>query len=551
MAIVAGVDIGNSTTEIVIANGAKPLIWERRLTRGVKGSLASIRSAAALLAKIERQAGINVDHVVVAPWHPVATNVATIHEPPPDTGKIKIISCANHSVVGDAWAVGVPWNITSTPTADVALIAIVESDSGYKHAAERINDVIAQGISVTGLIVADDEAVLIASRLSMTLPVVDRADVNSALKASRLFIEVRPAGQCVSTATDVWALNSALQTHPEELESINLITRWVRDSSAVVIGLVEKSIAKNPAPFMPSATTRSGDTVDLIEAIGLMQNQLVGSVCALNFETPIRICDAWGIDIDRILIDRGIRVTGHFHRMALASLSKDNRQSHLNLKDLFAVPVTVAESESKAALLGTRTTPGLANDALVLDIGGGTIDLIDEKIGISAAGAGELLSTAVAQVLDVPKGAADWIKRGPSQRIESAQVRLSENGSYDFVSDEDLPAPANATGMLVAPGPVGLLAFGHSVQPAEWRIIRQSLKLEILARNVSRILQTYANQMDSNEPFDIVIVGGPAADDELLPALGQLPEVKGLGRGNVAGQLGHRFAVAYGLTQLV
>ena len=103
--------------------------------------------------------------------------------------------------------------------------------------------------------------------------------------------------------------------------------------------------------------------------------------------------------------------------------------------------------------------------------------------------------------------------------------------------------------MLVTPGPVVLLPFGRNMQPAEWCIIRQSLKLEIIARNVSRILQTYSDRMESGESFDIVIVGGPAEDDELLPVLGRLPEVRGLGRGNVAGSLGHRFAVAYGLTQ--
>ena len=172
-----------------------------------------------------------------------------------------------------------------------------------------------------------------------------------------------------------------------------------------------------------------------------------------------------------------------------------------------------------------------------------------EDCGVSAAGAGELLSAAVAEVLDVPKGAADWIKRGPAQRVDSAQVLLSENGSYDFVSENDTPTPANAPGMLVTPGPVGLLSFGRNMQPAEWRIIRQSLKLEIIARNVSRILRTYRDRIASDESFDIVIVGGPAEDDELLPVLGRLSEVKGLGRGNVAGSLGHRFAVAYGLTQ--
>ena len=54
MTFVAGVDIGNSTTEIVIAEGRTPIAWERRPTRGRKGSEDSVRSAAALLRKIER-----------------------------------------------------------------------------------------------------------------------------------------------------------------------------------------------------------------------------------------------------------------------------------------------------------------------------------------------------------------------------------------------------------------------------------------------------------------------------------------------------------------
>ena len=68
---------------------------------------------------------------------------------------------------------------------------------------------------------------------------------------------------------------------------------------------------------------------------------------------------------------------------------------------------------------------------------------------------------------------------------------------------------------------------------------------------MARILRSYSDMhsdMEKNS-FDIVIVGGPAADDELLPLLGRLPMVRGMGRGNVAGKLGHRYAVAYGLTQ--
>ena len=133
MALIAGVDIGNSTTEIVIAKGSTPIAWERRPTRGHKGSEVSVRSAAALLRSIERKVGENVDRVIVAPWHPVITEVATLHKPPPGTGKIQVISCANHSEVGNTWATGRPWNISTIPPRTESVVAIVESETGIRR----------------------------------------------------------------------------------------------------------------------------------------------------------------------------------------------------------------------------------------------------------------------------------------------------------------------------------------------------------------------------------------------------------------------------------
>ena len=47
---------------------------------------------------------------------------------------------------------------------------------------------------------------------------------------------------------------------------------------------------------------------------------------------------------------------------------------------------------------------------------------------------------------------------------------------------------------------------------------------------------------------DVVVVGGPAGDDEILEILGGHAPRSAFGRANVAGILGHRWAVAYGLT---
>jgi hypothetical protein len=239
---------------------------------------------------------------------------------------------------------------------------------------------------------------------------------------------------------------------------------------------------------------------------------------------------------------------GHTRDLALAQLAATSIDAPSDLSKIFGVPVTVAKSEAQAAKLGAHSTPGLALDAAVLDIGGGTIDLIS-TVELSAAGAGELLTAAVAFALDTSRGAADWIKRGPAQRLESPHLLLSEDGSKAF-TDESKPYPASAMGSLIAPGPAGYLTFGQNLQPAEWRIMRQALKQAAIGSNVARLIRSIAADETGDHGLNLVLVGGPAADDELIPILSQVTGITAIGRGNVAGKLGHRYAVAYGLSQL-
>ena len=337
-----------------------------------------------------------------------------------------------------------------------------------------------------------------------------------------------------------------MQTRENEVKSLGLIARWVRDDRAAIVGVFD-NFKQQSAPWSTETVTwASGETVNLFKAIESFGDHPVNAAQSLNLGTMRPVTDIWGVDVSKILADHGLRSKSRSRNIVVASVNHQNSESHGRLDDIFSVPVSLMESETAAALIGARTTPGLPDNSLILDIGGGTIDLVGEN-GISAAGAGELLSIAVAKVLNVPKGAADWIKRGPAQRLESPQVLLNEDGTRGFTSESGRSVPANLLGSLVTPGPGGLLPFGRDLQPAEWRILRQSLKLEIIANNVGRILRSYSDM--TKDSFDIVIVGGPAADDELLPVLGRLPMVRGMGRGNVAGKLGHRYAVAYGLTQ--
>ena len=547
MGLVAGIDIGNSTTEIVIASGSEPIAWDRRPTRGMKGSEASIKAAVSLLQSLQREHQLIIEKVVVAPWQPVETLTSTIHEPLPDTGRLQILKTAHQSVVGDGWAIGQPWLITQEAMSEVSLIAVVPSGVGFEFAAAAINRELANGSNIVGAVIADDEAVLVAKRVSADIPIADGVDTEIARTAQRLFLEVRPQNSSLKIATDVWALRSALELSEMDASPLNEIVRWVKNERTALIGLFSETQISNPINngFIDWI---DGTTTELFEAIAKIENSLIGDVSRIAISDPISTSDIWAFDITKVLADRGLRQVGHTRDLALAQLSPHSSSSNLDLSAMFKVPVVVAESESFAARIGATSTPGVGSGAAILDIGGGTIDLISE-VELSAAGAGELLTAAVAFALDTSRGAADWIKRGPAQRLESPQVLLSEDGSKNFVS-EAAPYPASAMGSLVTPGPAGFLTFGQNLQPAEWRIMRQGLKQAAIGKNVARLIRSLESKTGTAKDLDLVVVGGPVADDELLPVIGAIPGVKGIGRGNVAGKLGHRYAVAYGLSQI-
>ena len=547
MGLVAGIDIGNSTTEIVIASGSEPIAWDRRPTRGMKGSEASIKAAVSLLQSLQREHQLTIEKVVVAPWQPVETLTSTIHEPLPDTGRLQILKTAHQSVVGDGWAIGEPWVITNEANSKVSLIAVVPSGVGFEFAAAAINRELANGSNIVGAVIADDEAVLVAKRVSADIPIADGVDTEIARTAQRLFLEVRPQNSSLKIATDVWALRSALELSEMDASPLNEIVRWVKNERTALIGLFSETqiSTKTNNGFIDWI---DGTTTELFEAIAKIENSLIGDVSRIAISDPLSTSDIWAFDITKVLADRGLRQVGHTRDLALAQLSPHSSSSNLDLSAMFKVPVVVAESESFAARIGATSTPGVGSGAAILDIGGGTIDLISE-VELSAAGAGELLTAAVAFALDTSRGAADWIKRGPAQRLESPQVLLSEDGSKNFVS-EAAPYPASAMGSLVTPGPAGFLTFGQNLQPAEWRIMRQGLKQAAIGKNVARLIRSLESKTGTAKDLDLVVVGGPVADDELLPVIGAIPGVKGIGRGNVAGKLGHRYAVAYGLSQI-
>ena len=539
--IIAGADIGNATTEVVIAGraaaGTQILAAGRAPTRGQKGSPESLGGAAALLRRVERQAGVTVAQArIAAPLRPVDTFVHVVRDGPPATGRLRAIAAGVATPGGAGTCVGLPLllpagaDAAASRAAGGPVVAIVSPGIRYDEAAARIAGLLAGGTPVGAILAAGDDGVLIANRLppGIRVPVIDQVDTAAAAACTLLAVEVRPPGHPLTTVADPVALSSALGLDRSEAADAATVSRNLLDYSNAVVGL-----APEAAPPAVTAGDRPGG--------GPVDDRFTVDLAAVaDAATP-----------PRRRLGRAILVA------ALRKEAPAGGASASALSGLLGIPVTSPLTEPAAARLGASTTPGMHPGALVADFGAGTVDVITPDGESVVAGAGDLLTAAVAETLAVSRAAADWIKRGPSIRVDGTHRYEAEDGTRGFLS---APAPVSAAGMLAVPGPGGLLPFGAgpaaNMSPGEWRALRHRLKQATLAASLQRALTALGWQ--DGKPAQLILVGGPAGDDELSGILSRsLPPRVMIGRASVGGalpgsakaghSLDHRHAAALGL----
>jgi Diol dehydratase reactivase ATPase-like domain/DD-reactivating factor swiveling domain len=569
MTVVAGVDVGNATTEVVLLADDRLLGADRLPTRGRKGSADSLRGAAALVRRIERRLGVTVDEARVAPLRAVDTSTLTVPDIAPPTGRLSLLAAGVATPGGTGACVGVPlWldspgpptsgsgpsgsgpSAATSPRSSVCagqpVIAVVPPGLGYAGAVDQLRGLRGAGVPIGAVLVAGDEGTLIANRLGGPMPVIDQVDLAAVEACTLLAVEVRPPGQPLTLLADPVALGAALSLGDTESADVATLSRALLDYSNAVIGL-RGAAADGHHPGEPWVL--AGDQrVTLRTACAQLAGWPVGAVRALCTEAGhAEVDDLFAVDLGAVA-DMATARRGSLGRAALvASLHRlDQHIDHAALLgDLLGKPARCMLSEPSAARLGAGTTPGARADAVVVDVGAGTLDVIAPDREVVAAGAGGLLTAAVAETLGVPRAAADWVKRGPCLRVTDGQRFEAEDGTRGFLAG---PAAASAIGMLAVTGPAGLLPFDRRHSPAEWRAIRLRLKQAVFSVNLHRALQTLGQDLRQ-----VLLVGGPAGDDELLGVLlrtlpGGVPAGRASVGGTLAGQpVGHRYAVALGL----
>jgi hypothetical protein len=512
MTVWAGVDIGNATTEVVLCKNLEVLASARTPTRGGKGSQRAIEGAAQLVRRLADAHGLVVDRAAFAPTPPVHSAVERVNLQTRSTGRLAIALRSAATTAGDASGVGSPVPVEHLREAgDTAVVACAGTEWGYRDVATQVNAAVEAGVDVVAVLTANDEAVLVSNRLARALPVVDDVDVDRVLSATRGAVAGRHGWGPQQRRTDPFWLADVFALRDDERADARIVADQLFDSvcAVVTLGVVAADDEAQPEPDLPSG---SAHVVHLGD-IAAQANSRRGAVV-----------------VDSLV-------------MATMGGAEDVPAGVDALEAALGIPVTFVDSEAQAARVGALTTPGVTPDVVVVDVGGGTVDVVGEDAHVVLPGAGQLLTTATAAALDVSRSAAEYAKRAEAVTAVTVQLVEDEHGRRRFL---DKPIDGRCTGWLLATAPSGWLPFTSRLSGPEWRSWRLAAKRLVIGGNVTRGLERIAPAANG-----VLLVGGGASDDELVRAVSErLGHDVTVGRGNVDGQLGHRFAVAYGLVVL-
>ncbi len=238
MTLLACIDIGNSTTEVLLArtDGGRVQVVGvgRSPTRRAKGSPESLAGAVALVRRLERQYDVRVDRAVAAPLRPVLTSRASLPEDVPDTGRLAVVAAGSATAAGRGFGAGPPVLVGDVPAEGEPVVVVVPSGSGYANVAGLLAPLVEAG-RVAAVLVEDDEAVLLANRLPGEVPVVDEVDPAAVLAAERVAVEVAAGGQPMRVLTDPLKLRTALGLAEAELADAAQLARLLHDTANAVV----------------------------------------------------------------------------------------------------------------------------------------------------------------------------------------------------------------------------------------------------------------------------------------------------------------------------
>ncbi|ECG2744616.1 propanediol dehydratase reactivase alpha subunit PduG [Salmonella enterica subsp. enterica serovar Reading] len=598
MRYIAGIDIGNSSTEVALATlneaGALTITHSALAeTTGIKGTLRNVFGIQEALALVAKRAGINVSDI----------SLIRINEATPVIGDVAMETITETIITESTMighnpktpgGVGLGVGITITPEelltrpADSPYILVVSSAFDFADIANVINASMRAGYQITGVILQRDDGVLVSNRLEKSLPIVDEVLYIDRIPLGMLAaIEVAVPGKVIETLSNPYGIATVFNLNADETKNIVPMARaLIGNRSAVVVKTPSGDVKARAIPAGNLELQAQGRTVRVdvaagaeaimkaVDGCGKLDNVTgeagtnIGGMLEHVRQTMAELTNKPSSEIfiqDLLAVDTSVPVSvtgglaGEFsleQAVGIASMVKSDRLQMAmiarEIEQKLNIDVQIGGAEAEAAILGALTTPGTTRPLAILDLGAGSTDasIINPKgeiIATHLAGAGGMVTMIIARELGLEdRYLAEEIKKYPLAKVESLFHLRHEDGSVQFFPT---PLPPAVFARVCVVKPDELVPLPGDLALEKVRAIRRSAKERVFVTNALRALRQVSPTGNIRDIPFVVLVGGSSLDFEVpqlvTDALAHYRLVAG--RGNIRGSEGPRNAVATGL----
>lgn len=595
--IIAGIDIGNASTETALARyvDGKPEFLCSGIvdTTGMKGTRQNIHGVFASLKQALEKAGLtveNVDLIRINEAAPVIGDVAMETITETIITESTMIGHNPSTPGGLGIGVGVTVDIREVSNCDKgeSVIVVIPREVDFEDSSRIINHAVNNGIFINGAIVQRDDGVLINNRLVKKIPIVDEVSlIEKVPRNMRAAIEVAAPGSVVEQLSNPYGIATVFDLTSDETKQVVPVSRaLIGNRSAVVIKTPAGDVKERKIPagqiIIQGANKKAQVNVDdgaekIMDAIrsvapvedirgeagtnaGGMLEKVRQVMSNLTDQLPsaIKIQDLLAVDT---FVPQTVKggVAEEFsmeNAVGIAAMVKaDKLQMNMIADELEAelgVKVEVGGVEADMAIRGALTTPGSNMPLAIIDMGAGSTDAaIINRAGeiksIHLAGAGNMVTLLIASELGYDNMAlAEDIKKYPLAKVESLFHIRHEDGTVQFF---DKPLDPRTFARVVILTPNGMVPMPGNYSLERIRAIRREAKTKVFVVNAIRSLERVSPTGNVRDIEFVTLVGGSALDFEIpqlvTDALSKYSIVSG--RANIRGVEGPRNAVATGL----
>lgn len=595
MSYIAGVDIGNSTTEVCVGevtdSGNLTFLTSASCpTTGTKGTIENVHSVKNALklamAKIGRETS-DIDLVRLNEAAPVIGDTAMETLTETVITDSSMIGHNPSTPAGAGQAVGEVLLIERIDRAvpGTPYILAASADHSYEEVAAIVN--LHDDLDIAGIILQADEAVLVENRIRREIPIIDEVRrIDRLPDGVPAAIEVALPGQTIRMLSNPYGIATLLGLNAEETRTITPIAKsLIGKRSAVVLKTPGGNVHENVLPAgeiyfygdknvtisldegadkIMDAASEAGDIRDISGQpdtnVGNMLSRIRTGMSELDKsdQADIRITDILAVDtLAPVLISGALAGETCLEKaVGIAAMVKTQKlpmqEIAAKLTTDLGTEVKVAGVEAVMASLGALTTPGTKLPLAILDMGGGSTDaaIINEDGHVTLthqAGAGELVSMLIQTELGLSdRRIAEEIKKYPLAKVESLFHMRMENGQMTFVDESIDP---RFFGRVVLLTEHGLIRIEEEIPMEKIVQVRREAKRKVFITNAFRALKKVAPDHNLRNISTVVLVGGSAEDFEIPEMLmEEFTDYRIVcGRGNIRGSEGPRNAVATGL----